>query len=222
MGAIQNKKAFLLLYGTCGGDGAGKGSGRMRILWEERIGALAVIILFWRRDGWFYWDLIARSCVFIDLNICGENVLFFMPEDMSDRSVLLRCAVRKGPYLASYLMFLCRICGMYAVFILFLRWYYERIGCWLCQLFYDIMQWLWTVFYMIVSCFICRGSYILRQKKIDGDENDVQRFLGDWTFYENHKFSYGYISMPTVAALPDQRCFLHAGWADFFSRYVAI
>ena len=108
------------------------------------------------------------------------------------------------------------------LFILFLRWYYERIGCWLCQLFYDIMQWLWTVFYMIVSCFICRGSYILRQKKIDGDENDVQRFLGDWTFYENHKFSYGYISMPTVAALPDQRCFLQAGWADFFSRYVAI
>jgi len=45
MGAIQNKKAFLLLYGTCGGDGAGKGSGRMLILWAERIGVLAVIIL---------------------------------------------------------------------------------------------------------------------------------------------------------------------------------
>lgn len=176
MGAIQNKKAFLLLYGTCGGDGADKGIGRMRFLCAERIGVLAVIILFWRRDGWFYWDLIARSCVFIGLNICGENVLFFMPEDMSDRSVLLHCVVRKGPYLASYLMLLCRICGMYAVFILFLRWYYEWIGCLLYQLFYDIMQWFWTVFYSILNGFICRGSYIWRQKKIDGDENNVLRF----------------------------------------------
>lgn len=49
------------------------------------------------------------------LNICGENVLFLMPEDMPDRSVLLRCAVRKGPYLVSYLMLLCRICGVQAV-----------------------------------------------------------------------------------------------------------
>lgn len=166
MGAIQNKNAFLLLYGACGGDCAGKGSGRMRIRGRERIGVLAVIILLWRRDGWFYWDLIARSCVFIGLNICGENVLFFMPEDMSDRSVLLHCAVRKGPYLASYLMLLCRICGMYAVFILFLRWYYEWIGCLLYQLFYDIMQWLWTVFYTIVSCF-----YLLRQLYFEAEEN---------------------------------------------------
>ena len=33
-------------------------------------------------------------------------------------------------------------------------------------------------------------------------------------FYVNHKFSYGYISMTTVAVLPDQRCFLQAGCAD--------
>ena len=45
MGAIQNKNAFLLLYGACGGDGADKGIGRMRIRWADRIGALAVIIL---------------------------------------------------------------------------------------------------------------------------------------------------------------------------------
>lgn len=46
MGAIQNKNAFLLLYGACGGDDADKTIRWMLILWAERIGALAVIILF--------------------------------------------------------------------------------------------------------------------------------------------------------------------------------
>ncbi len=33
-------------------------------------------------------------------------------------------------------------------------------------------------------------------------------------FYVNHKFSYMYISMTTIAVLPDQRCFLQPGCAD--------
>ena len=33
-------------------------------------------------------------------------------------------------------------------------------------------------------------------------------------FYVNHKFSYMYISMTTIAVLPDQRCFLQPVCAD--------